>query len=170
MQLRAWSKVTVRRSVGLTCCFTVYFHKRLEHLAHRLLSSPALVHNASHLCQLQHPADPFTYLGENWCILSLVSFSVRRWTVSVHWESNKHLSAREEVGVCSQRGKVENSLMFVFWNYILSIFDLPWCKPLGHVHCMLFAGLVLKEYKVSSHYLLYCGLQGGKKGSPFQVT
>lgn len=30
---RPWSRITVRRSVGLTCCFTVYFYKKLEHLA-----------------------------------------------------------------------------------------------------------------------------------------
>lgn len=56
--------------MGLTCCFTVYFHKQLEHLARSLLSSPALVHNAPRLCQLQHSADPrelihLTHLAEN---------------------------------------------------------------------------------------------------------
>lgn len=30
---RPWSRITVRRSVGLTCCFIVYFYKKLEHLA-----------------------------------------------------------------------------------------------------------------------------------------
>lgn len=114
------------------CCFTVYFHKQLEHLAGSLFSSPALVQNAPCLYQLQHSADPcelihLTDLAENSCILSWISF-LSGGELYLFTGSPTNASVQGEKWECAARegkGTFENSLMFVFRNDTLPILDLP---------------------------------------------
>lgn len=149
---RPWSRITVRRSVGLTCCFTVYFYKKLEHLAavvflpllqsimSAALGGPLWANSPLSGCRkLMHFFHRAVFCQAMNCTCSLGVQQVPQCkvrSVSVHSEGNR---------------ASENSLMFVFWNYVLLTFDLPWWKPLGHMHCIVFADLLLNEYEVSSH-------------------
>lgn len=107
--------------MGFTCCFTVHFHKQLEHLAHSLLSSPAPVHNAPCLCQLQHSVDPcelihLTHLAEKGCILSWVSF-LSGDELYLFTGSPTSTSVQGKKWECTakvEKGTSENSLTFVF--------------------------------------------------------
>lgn len=107
--------------MGFTCCFTVHFHKQLEHLAHSLLSSPAPVHNAPCLCQLQHSVDPcelihLTHLAEKGCILSWVSFlsGDELYLFTGSPTSTSVQGKKWECTAKGEKGTSENSLMFVF--------------------------------------------------------